>query len=62
MLQIIWKNYVIRVEMTDQIQIRSNFNQKTNNAEISVGLIQKVFQNKCMDLIYKIEQNRLIDL
>lgn len=48
--------------MTDQIQIRSNFNQKTNNAEISVGLIQKVFQNKYMDLIYKTEQNRLTDL
>ena len=61
MLQIMWKNYVIRVEMTDQIQIRSNFNQKTNNAEISVGLIQKVFQNKYMDLIYKTEQNRLTD-
>ena len=61
MLQIMWKNYVIRVEMTDQIQIRSNFNQKTNNAEISVGLIQKVSQYKYMDLIYKIEQNRVID-
>ena len=62
MLQIMWKNYVIRVQITDQIQIRSNFNQKTNNAEISVGLIQKVFQNKYMDLIYKTEQNRLTDL
>ena len=61
MLQIMWKNYVIRVQITDQIQIRSHFNQKTNNAEISVVLIQKVSQYKYMDLIYKIEQNRVID-
>ena len=61
MLQIMWKNYVIRVQITDQIQIRSHFNQKTNNAEISVGLIKKVSQYKYMDLIYKIEQNRVID-
>ena len=61
MLQIMWKNYVIRVQITDQIQIRSHFSQKTNNAEISVGLIQKVSQYKYMDLIYKIEQNRVID-